>query len=651
MTKGGGAPAEQEENYKIPLDKKYQGTIIDAPDMQPAIPKRDLSDQTHEDSSFSQDYEDERYEYYPGSTHPNPESTVNRGAVNVQSLGKYSTQEGSKPEKDGKAQLSWKVQWSPLYSVEYNRTSWVGADSPIPTKVESSLNETWVMVPKDVSDIKISVEASPAAIIKEGEEPKFHNLKRVSEFSSNLTVKNGSMSDTNFGSDPIYKSSYKDGITKKENPDSSEVFASSIYPEAIMVDTIYTDKEGRVYGTNKGRENDVSQSQYKLLRIKSKLPGVHTVKIDGTIDTSNSSSDVYVPLRATTRGHGVYDDTHKDYDYQKHYGYNDGGHSKDYGFSREKAQIDNRVLDRQSFLSRKGIISGPLPDFDIKDEKINEENAKIYAKEINQRAGFYSTDHCSPTINKYEYTEEEKKYLEEDDYIEEEFNDIIFDDAVNPKNFLVDRDSGQGNNLVLMDLINQEYFLSEDKKYLALEKPENAPEGSHDHVYELKINHGPWDSHYMKIDPGRFSLEDSCDQSAHRVLSSEEETPAPETTPGTPTPETTPTPTSKTTTTATPETTSETATPETSTSEVTPNKDGGTSTTTTSVKTTAKQTPGLPENKTIPVQSQTSTLTPMSRQHNVTPGENLAKIGPLVDTGGYSQGKNFFAKLKNSILG
>ena len=63
---------------------------------------------------------------------------ISQGAVNVQSVGKYRTQEGAESE-DNKAHLAWDVQWSPMYSKGKKN------------------NELWIMVPKFVQDVSITM--------------------------------------------------------------------------------------------------------------------------------------------------------------------------------------------------------------------------------------------------------------------------------------------------------------------------------------------------------------------------------------------------------------------------------------------------------------------------------------------------------------
>lgn len=126
--------------------------------------------------------------------------------------------------------------------------------------------------------------------------------------------------------------------------------------------------------------NDENLKDYKMIRIASDKKGMHTVRVSGTINVSGAKSDVYVPLRATNRIHRV--------------GYDRMIINNLEEYSQSE---DGHVSDTENMISM-----GALPEFSIKDKKVNKRNADIYSHETNQLAGFYTTDQCKVTLNTYD---------------------------------------------------------------------------------------------------------------------------------------------------------------------------------------------------------------------------------------------------------
>ena len=168
-----------------------------------------------------------------------------QGAVNVQSVGKYRTQEGDQPDDSGVARLSWDVQYAAVMSDLFNGTSL-----------------TWVFVPKDLKNI--TVEYRPIDSDETIPLQLSENIPKV---------------DADFGE-------YNIDIGIREN--------------IFRFDAALADKE---YLEMLQMTDDEAQN-YQIIAIGELIwsqNSIHTVRISGDINVTGASSDVYVPLRATNR--------------------------------------------------------------------------------------------------------------------------------------------------------------------------------------------------------------------------------------------------------------------------------------------------------------------------------------------------------------
>lgn len=73
-------------------------------------------------------------------------------------------------------------------------------------------------------------------------------------------------------------------------------------------------------------------------------------------------------------------------------------------FDRQIENIPSQEIknDAGEMVKKDWVSPGPLPSFSIKDKNINKENAKIYDHNVNQLAGFYTTENCNVTMNTYD---------------------------------------------------------------------------------------------------------------------------------------------------------------------------------------------------------------------------------------------------------
>ena len=162
------------------------------------------------------------------------------GAINVQSVGKYRTQEGAKPNNDGIAELAWDIQWAPLYQGFR----------------ESPENITWIFVPNDLKNIKI-------------------------------TAINDDLSNT---LDIVKK------VPKTLKDFGNILEETSAYSSALEVDMKNVDKEV----LEKVGIASAAQSNYRAIAVVSNNY-YGNVRVSGEIDTQGANSDVYVPLRASNK--------------------------------------------------------------------------------------------------------------------------------------------------------------------------------------------------------------------------------------------------------------------------------------------------------------------------------------------------------------
>ena len=182
--------------------------------------------------------EEEIRDYLTDNIHFGPQ-----GAVNVQSVGKYRTQEGDHPDKNGVAHLSWDVQWTSVLKNSVTGTS-----------------ITWVFVPKDINNITIDylpVDSDEAIPLQLSD-----NIPKV---------------DDDFGD-------YDWGLGLRQN---------ILKFDASLADKEYLDMFGMT---------DREAKKYQVIAIGDLATNnVHTVRISGDLDVTGAKSDVYVPLRATNR--------------------------------------------------------------------------------------------------------------------------------------------------------------------------------------------------------------------------------------------------------------------------------------------------------------------------------------------------------------
>lgn len=184
--------------------------------------------------------EEEIRDYLTDNIHFGPQ-----GAVNVQSVGKYRTQEGDHPDENGVAHLSWDVQWSPVLR---NRATY------------SSV--TWIFVPKELKNV--TVEYRP--------------------IDSDETI-------------PLQLS---DNIPKVDDDFGDFNWDLSLRQNILRFDASLADKD--YLDMLQLTENDAQKYQVVAIAgLDYSLTDVHTVRVSGDLDVTDAKSDVYVPLRATNR--------------------------------------------------------------------------------------------------------------------------------------------------------------------------------------------------------------------------------------------------------------------------------------------------------------------------------------------------------------
>ena len=341
------------------------------------------------------------------------------GAVNVQSVGKYRTQEGAQPEADGTANLSWDVQWSPLYSIQDSSKE----------EQEEIYDITWIFVPKDISNLEITM--------------------------------------FNYGDDQIPLS------IEQKIPSSLDDFgelneAIDVFTHALRMSA----GQARESILNEVGLSAESDEVYDAIAIasKSRVNIPQTARVTGTIDVTDANSDVYVSLRATNK--------------ISTFKRGENGHTV-------TALSDFKWSDM-----------GSLPEFSISDKTVNQKNSILYRDSLNAVAGFVGSPKCKPTMNVYD-----------------EFNDVN-DGSVNPWHIIIDDALAQDKDILIPESDRDNF-----RKFINVETESELRSGK-DTVISADV-----------------IAEDSCDQSAHRILvdekPEEEPTPSPSESP-TPSPDPSP---------------------------------------------------------------------------------------------------------------
>lgn len=294
------------------------------------------------------------------------------GIINVQAVGKYSTQEGDHANSNGSAQVLWDVQWSTSHGPGGDRYIYM-------------LNETDIFIPKAVENIHLTLGQAVSSYFEE------EHIENDSVVSSQQLEKSKTRNDVRtmieLKKDPgdiDFNSFYQD-----DNGKWKRLFAGEDIPENYtkenMLDVgavafVQEDLKSLPKGSIIPEGIDESNlDDYKMIRIASDKKGMHTVRVSGTINVSGAKSDVYVPLRATNRIHYV-------------------------NFDRQIENVPSQEIENDAgeMIKKDWVSPGPLPSFSIKDKKINKENAEIYDHDVNQLAGFYTTENCKVTMNTYD---------------------------------------------------------------------------------------------------------------------------------------------------------------------------------------------------------------------------------------------------------
>ena len=249
----------------------------------------------------------------------------NVGSIDVQSVGDYSSQEGHLPDKNNVAHLQWDIhQYNGLHNVEYE------PEAPYKQTQESVLSFrpkivtnrapglVWVFVPEELSNISIN---------EIGQDSKKKNIK----------VNEGMPDNYSYFFNGNEKTAWTIPVEKAR--------------QGILKDTGLTPEDDR----------------YKVIAIPSLSEGDNTksISLEGDMDTTGSSSDVYVPLRATHR--------------LSTFSPGDG----------KMVVFSNTTLG-----------TGGLPGFSVNDKAINDTLGKDYQDKSNSTAGLITnSDQCSPTVN------------------------------------------------------------------------------------------------------------------------------------------------------------------------------------------------------------------------------------------------------------
>lgn len=547
---------------------------------------------------------------------------LQEGGVNVQGVGKYSTQEGDFANNNKTAQVMWDVQWSPMYSSYHDGYQYM-------------LNETDIFVPKAVKNIHLTLgqaqslqanfdygEGDDRDPVEEGIENEnkgkydnnSHDYRAVTRNDVRTMIElrkdTGDIDFNSFYQDENgkFKRLYAGGEDKKFHTPENMLDVGSV---AYAVDDLTELPDGTILPAGINKDN---LSEYKMIRLASDKKGMHTVRVSGTINVNGANSDVYVPLRATNRLNFV--------------------------------DVDRSITDRQTkeFVhpvtgkkkKAEWIPTGKLPEFSITDAAVNERNAKIYNKDINAAAGFDTTDSCKPVTNT---VDEQQSIVNSAGLV------TINDDHEDAKLLMGQSEDHLLETFAVDDVLRLgKYEGNVTEKYIRY----NAETNTATYTYSNTVPTGGWNSGETEEKKYRFDIKDfispekslkndSCDQAALKVKVKSAPT-TPPTTPETPptTPETPETPTT------TPE--KPTTTPEkpTTTPSTTPGKP------TTPPESTPPTTPGKPSTPgtTTPLSGEKKSPQPVvnSTSRDVSDVEVKKDGAPVVNTGGATS-LSFFQRI------
>ena len=258
------------------------------------------------------------------------------GYIDIRSVGDYSSQEGSLPDKNGKAHLSWEVSERSLYSSSSHRTLPEYGGSPgRPSRHHAADGITWVFVPKELENISIK---------KATDEDDKNTLKIKHGVPKTLDDFNDATDDADEDNNPV---------------------AWMIGVEEL--------REGLFSDIGLSQEDD----NYQAIAIPNTVQG--DILVSGDIDVSKADSDVYVPARATNRISVIM----KDY-------------AKEYPWGSDIVTKDNykKVISTGKF--NWATMEG-LPQFSVTDSSINQKHAENYQHPHNQIAGLVGSDKCKVT--------------------------------------------------------------------------------------------------------------------------------------------------------------------------------------------------------------------------------------------------------------
>lgn len=445
--------------------------------------------------------------------------------VNVQGVGKYSTQEGDFANNNKTAQVMWDVQWSPMYSVPYRKYPYM-------------LNETDIFVPKAVENIHLTLGQAQSLKsnldydedddwnpVEEGinneqegnyEENKYNPYEAVTRNDVRTMIElrkdTGDIDFNSFYQDENgkFKRLYAGSENGKDHIPENILDVGSV---AYVVDDLSELPDGTILPAGINKDN---LSEYKMIRLASDKKGMHTVRVSGTINVNGANSDVYVPLRATNRLNYV--------------------------------NVDRSITDRQTKefthpvteekKKAEWIPTGKLPEFSITDAAVNERNAKIYDKDINAAAGFDTTDACKPVTNTVD---------KQSSIINSAGLDKINDDHEDAKLLMGQSEDHLLETFAVDDALRLNEENNEAEKYFRYNAETNTATYTYSQWYSEvggeKVFKTRFDIENF-INPEKSLKNDSCDQAALKVkVKSTPTTPptTPETPPTTPeTPTTTP---------------------------------------------------------------------------------------------------------------
>lgn len=321
------------------------------------------------------------------------------GAVNVQSVGDYATQEGAKPV-DGVAHLAWDVQWVPFHMETYGKqeptitekSNLPNTDDEHPFAIydedtayrydyaNPDFSIISIFIPKEAKNIKITgIGADDSGVLMMD-----NNWDGYNQLSNNFTMPS---TPKNVDIDVVYADDFNTvNMTPKDYFDKPEDMTWAEYNDSVNP---YSTKElypftprAMVYSAMEKNGGlypsapEASNTEYNIIQLGARAQdGVRTIRVEADFEV-DEDHDVYVPLRATNE---------RIEDYY-------GGDWADFSFTR-------KTPNRQGEYRGQWAQTGPLPEFSITDPDINSRNAAIYSKEENAVAGFAQSDKCLVTNN------------------------------------------------------------------------------------------------------------------------------------------------------------------------------------------------------------------------------------------------------------